>query len=211
MSGSLLRGAALLVMLMFAVQGLSTTAKRLWAPSHFHLLASAPASAPATPAPADAAQVAGHGHGGAPVHDHGGPQADAEAAAWKRASAAGAASRFNHAPAFDFDFGGDDSRADRLASPAKHGPAQSGNAVHQHAAGSGHRHDPAQRGVVFVDTGANQQTPAAIAAGFDAYWSIVPPGRVQTLVRRPHAPPPPLTQVAQASRSDGPPDRPPRG
>lgn len=204
MSSPLLRGAALLVMLAFAVQGLSISAKRLWAPSHYHLVASIPATAlPA--ALADAADSAGQVRepGRATAHDHGDQQADAEAAAWARVNSSGPASLFSHSRAFDFDFGGGDRLAGR--------PAKPGNAIHQHATSSGHRHDPAQPGVVYVDAGADPQTPAATAAGFDAYWSIVPPGLLQTLVRRPHAPPPPLTQLAQASRRDGPPERPPRG
>ena len=218
MTGTLLRGAALLVMLAFAVQGLSTSAKRLWAPSHYHLVMSEPATpVPAALAEADppAGQAHDHGQGHATAHEHGDLQADAAAVAWAQANTAGSASRFNHSPAFDFDFdldfSGNDRRAGRVADRFKDpGSAESDNAMHQHAAGSGHRHDATQRGVVYVDAGAGLPPPPTIAAGFEAYWSIVPPGRPHTLVRRPHAPPPRLTQLAQASRPDGPPERPPR-
>jgi len=217
----LLRAAAVLAMLAFAVQGLSTSAKRLWAPSHYHQVTYVPATlVPA--ALADPSQSAGpvpgqvqaseHGHDehvqDTHSHDQGDPQADAAALAWAQANAAGAASRFNHGSGFDFHVGGTDSIA---TDPAIRDASPPGNAVHQHATGSGHTHDTTQRGVVYVDAGAHPQAPAATTAGFDAYWSIVPPARLETVLRRPHAPPPQLTQFAQASRLDGPPERPPRG
>ena len=154
-------------------------------------------------------QQPGHAHGPGSDHDHAGRQADAESATWLRAGEAGRASAF--ARSHRFGFAGDaGNNAHAADSHHPSTPVQRPSAPHQHATGSGHRHASDQPGVVYVDAGADPQPPTAIVGGFEVYWSIVPAG-LHIVLHRLRAAPPALKLLAQASRSDGPHERPPRG
>ncbi|MFC0676617.1 hypothetical protein ACFFGH_01960 [Lysobacter korlensis] len=187
---SLLQVVTVLVALVFALQGLATAAKRMWAPTHYHV--DVVIASPASPAYGVAESASEHVDVDVDAPAGHAVSAAAPSAAVTSAQAVDAgrvhAAAHRHRASHRHPHPHTDSQPDRETAdhvpthaslsvdPAHAAAADATASAHRHAASNGHRHAAGRADVVIVDEGATHSSAANTVSGLENVWSLLPTG-----------------------------------